>query len=121
MVEGKNNYDEMMAYWEKNVNSFGKAIEELKKGKRIARLGWHGKGMWVSMFTSLDLYMVNDYNFDDDKIGEEMMHHWSHVDRDSGFCKIKDCMCLKTPKNEIQLGWNASTADILADDWVILS
>lgn len=27
--------------------TFGKAIEELKKGNRVARKGWNGKGMFV--------------------------------------------------------------------------
>lgn len=29
--------------------TFGLAIEALKAGKRVARAGWNGKGMWVSM------------------------------------------------------------------------
>ena len=27
--------------------NFGKAIEELKNGKKVAREGWNGKGMWL--------------------------------------------------------------------------
>ena len=29
--------------------SFGLAIEALKAGKRVARAGWNGKGMWLSL------------------------------------------------------------------------
>ena len=29
--------------------SFGKAIEELKGGKRLARKGWNGKGIFIKL------------------------------------------------------------------------
>ena len=28
---------------------FGKAIEQLKKGNKVARTGWNGKGMWLKL------------------------------------------------------------------------
>ncbi|AXU20769.1 hypothetical protein C7W88_17010 [Novosphingobium sp. THN1] len=31
-----------------NLN-FGQALEALKQGKRIARSGWNGKGMWLCL------------------------------------------------------------------------
>jgi hypothetical protein len=34
--------------------NFGEALENLKKGNKVAREGWNGKGMW------LDLQMVSD-------------------------------------------------------------
>ena len=35
--------------------NFGNAIEALKEGKRVARAGWNGKGMF--------LFLVNGSNF----------------------------------------------------------
>lgn len=29
--------------------SFGKALELLKEGRKVARNGWNGKGMWIEM------------------------------------------------------------------------
>ncbi len=29
--------------------TFGEAIEALKAGKRVARFGWNGKGMWLEL------------------------------------------------------------------------
>lgn len=29
--------------------NFGQAIEALKTGKKVARLGWNGKGMWLGL------------------------------------------------------------------------
>ncbi len=28
---------------------FGEAIEELKRGGRVCRAGWNGKGMWLEL------------------------------------------------------------------------
>lgn len=30
-------------------HSFGEALEELKKGRLVARTGWNGKGMWLAL------------------------------------------------------------------------
>ena len=32
----------------KNLN-FGQAIEALKRGEKVAREGWNGKGMWIAL------------------------------------------------------------------------
>ncbi|NYS34802.1 DUF2829 domain-containing protein, partial [Streptococcus danieliae] len=37
------------AYRETNGMPFGMAVEALKKGARVARAGWNGKGMFVYM------------------------------------------------------------------------
>jgi Protein of unknown function (DUF2829) len=29
--------------------TFGEAIEQLKRGGRVARWGWNGKGMWLEL------------------------------------------------------------------------
>jgi hypothetical protein len=29
--------------------NFGKSLEELKRGERVQRDGWNGKGMWVAL------------------------------------------------------------------------
>lgn len=104
--------------------NFGVALEFLKNGKKIARQGWNGKGMWVSLFSSLLLGIDNgnsiDFNFDDEELGESRFKHWHHFEGDNK-CKIKDCICMFTAGKEIQLGWLASQADILAEDWVVLN
>ena len=28
--------------------NFGEAIEALKKGERVARIGWNGRNMWIA-------------------------------------------------------------------------
>lgn len=44
--------------------TFGLAIEALKAGKRVARAGWNGKGMWLSFVPGVRMEgaEVNNYN-----------------------------------------------------------
>lgn len=37
------------AYRACDAMSFGLAIEALKKGQKVARRGWNGKGMWLEL------------------------------------------------------------------------
>ena len=76
--------------------SFGLAVEALKRGERIARSGWNGKGMWVELFLT-DGYFDEEYGF-----------------------PLDPYLVLKTAGNTMQPGWNASTPDVLAEDWQIV-
>ncbi len=40
----------------KNLN-FGQALEALKQGKRVARTGWNGKGMFIFMRPADELHV----------------------------------------------------------------
>lgn len=82
--------------------TFGLALEAAKKGKRIARAGWNGKGQWVEL----------GKNFQYERDGEELKLT-SHEDIGSQalvFCGTRGC----------QVGWLASQADMLAEDWMVL-
>lgn len=81
---------------------FGLAIEAAKKGHKIARLGWNGKNQHVEMaygISYIDTYgqMVNPEHKD---IGTR-------------------CLAF-VGTSGVQMGWLASQADMLADDWVIV-
>ena len=73
--------------------NFGKAIEALKEGKKVARKGWNGKGMWLCLI--------------------------QHTDKTYYGFPMQDCIGMKTADNKMQPGWLASQADILAEDWCI--
>ena len=34
---------------ETNMLSFGDAIEMMKKGRAVTRVGWNGRGMWLKL------------------------------------------------------------------------
>ena len=81
-----------------NLN-FGQAIEALKEGMRVARLGWNGKGMWLTLSKMYTHTKIN--------VGEE-----------GGF-NFQPFIAMKTV-DETLVPWLASQTDMLAEDWVIL-
>lgn len=94
------------AYRETSGLSFGLAIEALKKGARVARDGWNGKGMFLflvagSRFTVNRPPLLGIY-----PEGAVVDYH-AHID-------------MKTAQGYV-VPWLASQADMLADDWQIVS
>lgn len=84
--------------------SFGLSIEALKLGKRVARTGWNGKGMWLFLIQgSNDIAKLHGYGF-----GEML-----------GEPTFRDAIFMKTVDNQL-VPWTASQSDCLADDWQIL-
>ena len=88
-----------------NLFNFGEAIELLKQGKKVARSGWNGKGMFVflvpgSVFKVNRAPLLGIY-----PEGTEITYH-AHID-------------MKTADNQI-VPWLASQTDVLAEDWVVL-
>ena len=84
--------------------TFGLAIEALKAGKRVARSGWNGKGMWLFLIQgSNDIAKLHGYGF-----GEMM-----------GEPTFRDAIFMKTVDNQL-VPWTASQTDMLADDWQIV-
>lgn len=85
--------------------NFGKAIEALKDGQKVARRGWNGKNMFLFLAKGSDLNRcIYDKNFP------------YSVDMSS----CVDSICMKTAQNTIVVGWLASQTDMLADDWYIV-
>ena len=81
--------------------TFGLAIEALKVGKRVARAGWNGKGMWLFLIQgSNDIAKLHGYGF-----GEMM-----------GEPTFRDAIFMKTVDNQL-VPWTASQTDMLAEDW----
>lgn len=79
--------------------NFGQALEALKEGKRVARQGWNGKGIYIelqrpdenSKMTQPYIYIVTTGLVTDNKAA---------------------------PKGIVP--WLASQTDMLADDWSIV-
>lgn len=88
--------------------SFGLAIEAAKMGKKIARAGWNGKGMWVIYRTGYpDGIPCNKNTADSMGIPEGTV------------VKIRPYLQMKCVDDTYQM-WLASQADMLADDWYIV-
>jgi len=109
--------------------SFGHAIEALKQGKRVARQGWNGKGMFIFMRPADQLNVefvvdkvkslpksVKDYYLNDiiDENGERVPVAEDDVVQFTAY------LCLKAADGTIVNGWLATQTDILAEDWTII-
>lgn len=88
----------------------GLAIKYAKQGKKIARAGWNGKGMF--------LYLVNGTVLEKQLLREEA----SKTLKDVLVSEVKICahLDMKAADGSIVVGWLASQTDLLSDDWVIV-
>ena len=90
------------AYRETDCLSFGLAIEAAKKGKRIARRGWNGKNQYVELAERISY--------------ENAAHEVVNANHEA----IGNKALAFVGTSGVQLGWLASQADMLADDWEIV-
>ena len=91
------------AYRRTDGLSFGLALEAAKKGMRIARAGWNGKGMYVFLIDVADLPTNAALSGLE---GKDVT--------------VRDCFAMKCADDSICPGWLASQSDMLADDWMIV-
>jgi len=104
------------SYKAPNLNSnltFGEALEHLKKGARVARSGWNGKGMWLSI-SRPEPFTIPAENF-------WSPHNRKFAEENGGQATVLPSITMKTATGEILMGWLASQTDMLAEDWMILS
>ena len=81
------------------VFSFSKAIELVKVGKKVQRQGWNGKGQYIELATNISYVNAagETINAEHDAIGNKAIAF--------------------VGTSGVQLGWLASQADMLAEDW----
>ena len=102
------------AYRPTSGMNFGLAIEAAKMGKRIARRGWNGKGMflWLKPATTVKAEYCKD----------EMLKEL--VEANGGEMLALGTICMythdSTGRKAILTGWLASQTDMLSDDWQIV-
>lgn len=87
----------------KTQMSFGEAIELLKQGKKVARLGWNGKGMFL-YYVSAGKYPVK-------------MEAARSIADESGLVSYGAYIAMKTAQGNV-VPWLASQTDMLSEDWV---
>lgn len=90
---------------------FGDAIRALKEGKRVARSGWNGKGMWLSFSPGCRSLRAEKFWAENNK---------RFAEESGGRITVLPCITMKTANNEILMGWLASQTDMLAEDWEIV-
>ena len=82
--------------------TFGEAIQAVKNGERCARSNWNGKGQYIELATSVSYINAkgDGINVDHNTMGNKAIAFVSN--------------------QGVQLGWLASQADMLSDDWYIV-
>ena len=82
--------------------TFGEAIEELKQGKKVARVGWNGKNQYIELATCISYKNASGeiINCEHEAIGNKAIAF--------------------VGTSGIQMGWLASQADMLAEDWILV-
>lgn len=94
-----------------NRIDFGGAIAEMKNGDRVSRDGWNGNGMWIAMCDGQnDLPADKFWN----------IHTKAFAEKNGGFANVQRYFVMKTAQGEIQMGWNPTISDSLAEDWFIV-
>ena len=80
----------------------GQAIESLKEGKKAKRAGWNGKNQYVELATSISYKNANGeiINCEHEAIGNKALAF--------------------VGTSGVQMGWLASQADMLAEDWEVI-
>ena len=88
----------------KKLRNFGWAIAALKKGKKVARKNWNGKGMFLFLAHSMDITTDADLSCVKDLEGD----------------LVSPSIVMKTADDRFCVGWLASQTDMLAEDWMIV-
>lgn len=99
------------AYRESYGLTFGMALELLKKGEKVARLGWNGKGMFL---TITEGSVVSTENMRNDAV------RTYYEEKQENNVKICPHIDMKAADGTMVIGWLASQTDMLAEDWVIV-
>jgi hypothetical protein len=96
MIADKNNCPELGG-----VATFGfdEAIKYLKRGLKVKRKGWNGKDQYIELATNVSFKTPNDEVINVD-----------HIDMGNKAIAFHGT-------SGIQLGWLASQADMLSNDW----
>ena len=95
--------------------NFGKAIEELKKGKKVSRNGWNGKGMFIYLTFGSEVPVVS--------LKQETANHLfgGRILECDETVTINPHIDMKAADDSIVIGWLASQTDMIAEDWHIVS
>lgn len=94
--------------------SFGLAIEALKQGKKIARTGWNGKGMWLR---HIEPYAPHPDDSPAASPRNPYFKAWDNNAEAEG--TMLPWIGMKTADNKF-VPWLASQTDVLAEDWQII-
>lgn len=109
------------------TGSFSQALESLKRGYLVTRLGWNGKGMFIFMRPADELpidFVANSIK----SLPQSVKNYYSKdleyksndpIEAKNDVVKFTPYICMKAADGSIVNGWLTSQTDILSDDWMI--
>ena len=89
--------------------TFGMAIEAMKRGEKVARKGWNGKGIWLWLLPAA-----------------EIKREWCKDPRllevmgERNYLSCLGSISMRTATGEVLTGWLASQSDMLCEDWMVV-
>ena len=84
------------------TRNFSEALDLLKQGKKLSRIGWHRAGMWLELqLPDENSKMTKPYVF---------MTIPEHIVQDEGGAQNEP---------ELRIPWLCSQTDLLAEDWFV--
>jgi len=95
---------------DEKLMDFGDAIRALKQGKKVARKGWNGKGMylWLLPAASVKAEWCKE------------PHLKELAEYNGGEIECLGSIRMRTADCKVLTGWLASQTDMLSDDWVVV-
>ena len=84
------------------LHDFGEALRQMRAGRRVARQGWNGRGMYIYLVPGSE-FRVNRPPLNELLEPGTLVTYRSHID-----------MC--TAQGDF-VPWTASQTDVLAGDW----
>ena len=95
--------------------NYGHAIEALKKGSRVTRTGWEGKGLFVfkQVPSPIKAEIVPKMTSLPQSVKEEFMRREQGPNYQNQLALVKQDGSVDS--------WVASSSDTFAEDWIILS
>lgn len=111
-VGGDNYMDFHIDYPKETSMNFSQALEALKAGKKVARAGWNGKGMWLILVPGTPVAELREGTPYRDALGAERCEILPHI----------DMWTVNSSGRQAMLpGWLASQSDMLSDDWSVVN
>lgn len=93
--------------------TFGMAIDAMKHGRRVARKGWNGKGMWLCI-------PLVDGPKEIPVTGIWGKPNAEYAEQNGGKVTVVPYITMKAADGTIVMGWLASQTDMLSEDWCIV-
>lgn len=107
-IEGHIHFNDGKSSW----CGFGAALAALKSGKKVARAGWNGKGMFI--------YLTPPSLVDVEKIHRPQVLIDYAKTYPAPSVPINGHIDMKAADGTIVIGWLASQTDLLAEDWMVV-